>query len=89
MVSEIFLPPHGHLRVEHILHVQTQSERNNIDGKILSDADKTEKYRHNATGRHGKPADNPMRLTDRQCPTFCKPKNRRRRCVICCKNDKR
>ncbi|KAL2730665.1 LOW QUALITY PROTEIN: piggyBac transposable element-derived protein 4-like isoform X1 [Vespula squamosa] len=33
-----------------------------------------------ATRRQGSPADNPMRLIDRHFPTFCKPKNRRRRC---------
>jgi len=48
-----------------------------------------EKYHHNSTGHQGRPADNLMRLTDRHFPTFCKPKNRRRRCVICSKNDNR
>ncbi|XP_046827874.1 piggyBac transposable element-derived protein 4-like [Vespa crabro] len=48
-----------------------------------------EKYRFNATGRQSRPADNQMRLTDRHFSTFCKLKSRRRRCVICSKNDKR
>ncbi|KAL2731772.1 piggyBac transposable element-derived protein 4-like [Vespula squamosa] len=39
-----------------------------------------EKYSHNATGRQSRPANNPMRLTDRHFPTFCKPKNRRWKC---------